>query len=326
MAETIRYDTSDDPVAAQAIAEKEAESLRIGEDLMAKQDKRLAGKYKSVEELETAYTELQKKLGETPSTDTETTESQTEYELYSDDGSVNYETANQVYGEQLGNTFKDNGIDPFAMNKHFEENNGTLSDEMINQLGTAGLNKELVESYLKGLRGELGYETAEPTLNDTEVNEIKDIAGGDSGYDALMEWSGKNLDQQAIQDYDAVLATANKQAIKFAVKALMGQYEDANGRDSKLVTGKESAPETYRSMAEVVRDMNKPEYQTDEAFRDDVIRKLSASNLKVQELKKMPMGKGTYGSKKGRPAKKMSKGMSKLPAAVRKKILGNKKK
>jgi len=43
----------------------------------------------------------------------------------------------------------------------------------------------------------------------------------------------------------------------------------------------------------------------------------------------MPMGKGTYGSKKGRPpakGKKMSKGLSKLPAAVRKKILGNKKK
>ena len=38
------------------------------------------------------------------------------------------------------------------------------------------------------------------------------------------------------------------------------------------------------------------------------------------------MGKGTYGSKKGRTAKKMSKGRAKLPAAVRKKILGNKKK
>jgi hypothetical protein len=37
------------------------------------------------------------------------------------------------------------------------------------------------------------------------------------------------------------------------------------------------------------------------------------------------MGKGTYGSKKGRPSKKgMSKGMSKLPAAVRKKILKKK--
>ena len=66
MAETIRYDTSDDPVVAQDQAEKEAESLKIGEDLMAKQDKMLAGKYKSAEELESAYLELQKKLGDAP--------------------------------------------------------------------------------------------------------------------------------------------------------------------------------------------------------------------------------------------------------------------
>ena len=42
----------------------------------------------------------------------------------------------------------------------------------------------------------------------------------------------------------------------------------------------------------------------------------------------MPMGKGTYGSKKGRPPKKggktMNKGMSKLPPAVRKKVLKKK--
>ena len=42
----------------------------------------------------------------------------------------------------------------------------------------------------------------------------------------------------------------------------------------------------------------------------------------------MPAGKGTYGSKKGRPPKKgtktMNKGLSKLPPAVRKKILKKK--
>tara|TARA_R100001440_G_scaffold50951_1_gene70933 strand:+ start:326 stop:460 length:135 start_codon:yes stop_codon:yes gene_type:complete len=41
----------------------------------------------------------------------------------------------------------------------------------------------------------------------------------------------------------------------------------------------------------------------------------------------MPMGKGTYGSKKGRPpakGKKTNKGLSKLPAKVRQKILGKK--
>ena len=282
MAETIRYDTSDDPVAAQAIAEKEAESLKIGEELIAKQDKRLAGKYKTPEELEAGYLELQKRLGETPET-SETTEPEPEYQLYSDDGAVNYDTANELYGDKLGDLFKSNDIDPFAMSKHFEENNGTLDDTMYEQLNKAGLSKSVVDSYLEGVRQSTGFspETAAPYLNEADVNEVKTMAGGEDGYNNLMDWAGKNLDQEAAKDYDDVLATGNKSAVKFAVKALMGQYEDANGRDSKLVTGKESAPETYRSMAEVVRDMNKAEYQTDEAFRDDVIRKLSASNLKV---------------------------------------------
>ena len=282
MAETIRYDTSEDPVVANEIAAKEAESLKIGEELMAKQDNMLAGKYKSAEELETAYLELQKKLGETPaSTAEDTAEPAQEFEFYSEDGSVNYETANEVYGEQLGNTFKDNDIDPFEMNKHFVENNGTLSDEMYDKLGQAGLSKSLVDSYLKGVREEVGFDAPAATLSDAEIAEVKGIANGEDGYQSLMDWAGKNLSKEDQDNYDQVLTTGNKTAIKFAVKALMGQYEDANGRDSKIVTGKESPQESYRSMAEVVRDMNKPEYTQDQAFRDDVLRKLSASNLKV---------------------------------------------
>jgi len=283
MAETIRYDTSDDPVAAQAIAEKEAESLKIGQELADKQDKRLAGKYKTAEELEAGYLELQKRLGETPTADTDTTESEPEYQFYSDDGAVNYDTANEVYGEQLGDLFKSNDIDPFAMSKHFEENNGTLSEDMYEQLSKTGLSKSVIDSYLEGVRQDAGFspEKSAPYLSETEVTELKGLAGGEKGYDNLMDWAGDNLGEDAAKDYDAVLATGNKSAVKFAITALMGKYEDANGRDTRLVTGKESAPETYRSMAEVVRDMNKPEYNTDEAFRDDVIRKLSASNLKV---------------------------------------------
>jgi len=280
MAETIRYDTSDDPVAAQAIAEKEAESLKIGEELMAKQEKMLAGKYKSAEDLEAAYLELQKKLGQSESTE-ETAEPESEYQMYNDDGAVNYDTANELYGEQLGNLFKDNNIDPFAMNQYFAENGGTLSEDMYSQLGKAGLTKEVVDSYLAGVRNEVGIESAEPVLSESEIKDLKNLAGGERGYDNLMEWAGQNLDQEAIKDFDDVLATGNKSAIKFAITALMGKYEDSQGRDSKIVTGKESSTETYRSMAEVVRDMNKPEYQSDEAFRDDVLRRLSASNLKV---------------------------------------------
>jgi len=282
MAETIRYDTSDDPVVANEIAEKEAESLKIGEELMSKQDKMLAGKYKSAEDLESAYLELQKKLGEdTTTTEEEPTQQATRDDLYSDDGAVNYETANELYGEQLGTLFKDNSIDPFEMSKHFAENGGTLSDDMYEQLGQAGLNKDLVDSYLDGVRNKTGVESVAPTLTAAEIADVKSIANGEEGYQSLMDWAGKTLSKEDQNNYDEVLATGNKTAIQFAVKALMGQYEDANGRDSNIVTGKESPQDTYRSMAEVVRDMNKPEYTQDEAFRDDVIRKLSASNLKV---------------------------------------------
>ena len=281
MAETIRYDTSDDPVVSQSIAEKEAESLKIGEELMAKQEKMLAGKYKSPEELESAYLELQKKLGDAPAT--EEAEPETEYQFYNDDGGVNYDTANEVYGEQLGNLFKSNEIDPFEMAKHFEENNGTLTDDMYSKLESTGLSKEIIDNYLEGVKGNLGMsqENASPVLSESEIKDLKNIAGGERGYEQLMDWAGNNLTAQDAKNYDDVLATGNKAAISFAVKALMGQYEDANGRDSNIVTGKQSSTENYRSMAEVVRDMNKPEYRTDEAFRDDVIRKLAQSNIKV---------------------------------------------
>ena len=38
----------------------------------------------------------------------------------------------------------------------------------------------------------------------------------------------------------------------------------------------------------------------------------------------MPMGKGTYVSKKGRPKKPACKGLAKLPVSVQKKILKKK--
>ena len=169
------------------------------------------------------------------------------------------------------------------MSKHFEENGGKLNDEMYGQLEKAGLSKSVVDNYLDGVRNEVGYnpDPAEPALSEADVNELKGLAGGEEGYKNLMEWAGNNLGEDAAKDYDAVLATGNKSAVKFAITALLGKYEDSMGRDSKIVTGKESSTENYRSMAEVVRDMNKPEYRTDEAYRDDVLRKLAQSNLKV---------------------------------------------
>ena len=282
MAETFTYDPSNDPEAIAAAEARDAESLKVGKELVEKQENLLAGKYKTPEDLEKAYLELQKKQGSQSEPEPQVDDTPNyEERMYTDDDQVNYETVNELYGDQIGNLFKSNEIDPWEMNKHFAENNGTLSEDMYDQLESAGLNRDLVDSYLSGLKSQLGQTPQQSTLSDAEVNELKNIAGGEKGYDNLMSWAGNNLSEQEAKNYDDVLATGNKSAISFAVKALMGQYEEANGRDSKLITGKESAPERYRSMAEVTRDMAKPEYRTDEAYRDDVLRKLAASNLNV---------------------------------------------
>ena len=118
-------------------------------------------------------------------------------------------------------------------------------------------------------------------LSDAEVAEVHSIAGGKQGYEQLMAWASDNISDADAKNFDEVVETGNKAAVTFAVKALFGQYEDAVGRDSTLVTGKAAPADVYKSMAQVVSDMNDPRYDRDEAFRDDVQAKLARSNLKV---------------------------------------------
>ena len=296
MGETITYDAATDTVSTEgSLTADEQDSLQVGEKMMAEQEGLLAGKYKSSKDLEKAYLELQKKQGEQSNLgklDQETTEKVTQEEpqfiqedFYSEDGSVNYETATEVYGDQVTKQFKDNGIDPFKMNEYFVENNGTLTDEMYTDLNKAGFNKAMVDSYLEGVRNQVGFETTQtesaPMLSDTEVAEVHSIAGGKQGYEQLMAWASDNISDADAKNFDEVVETGNKAAVTFAVKALFGQYEDAVGRDSNLVTGKATPADVYRNMAQVVSDMNDPRYDRDEAFRDDVQEKLARSNLKV---------------------------------------------
>ena len=290
MAINISYDPSNDPEAIAALEAEEADSLEVGEKLVQEQEELLAGKYKNAEELEKAYMELQSKFGSGEEEEAGEAEEYEEgdepvegdVERYDEEGYVNFESVAEAYGDQLADAFQENGIDPWAMNDHFYENDGTLTPEMYDELNEAGFSDETIDAYLGGLRNQLGYDEAGETLNDSEIADIKNIAGGEQGYADVVQWASENLPAEDIEAFDEVINTANEAAVRFAVKALVGQYEDAVGRTPDLVTGKQSSTgQAYRSMAEVVRDMSDPRYDTDDAYRIDVMRKLERSNLKV---------------------------------------------
>ena len=61
MSETLTYDSAPE---SDALSADEQNSLEVGEQLMNEQEALLAGKYKNAQELEKAYIELQRKLGD----------------------------------------------------------------------------------------------------------------------------------------------------------------------------------------------------------------------------------------------------------------------
>ena len=65
------------------------------------------------------------------------------------------------------------------------------------------------------------------------------------------------------------------------MSGLKSEYNNANGVEGRMVTGK-NAPQNkdvYRSQAELVRAMSDKRYDTDPAYRQDVIEKLERSDV-----------------------------------------------
>ena len=303
MAETLTYDAGTDTVTeGDALTPAEQQSLEVGEALEQSQDELLAGKYKDAQELEKAYVELQKKLGEEGNKDSgevrdtqdnaevepqeeaaEETETQEATEFYLEDGSLNYEAVNEAYGENLGNIFKEGNVDPIAISQHFHETKGSITEDMYKELEGAGLSRSSIDSYLAGRAAESGYTTSEQEiadLTDKAISDIKDFAGGEDSYDKMVQWASQNLDKNYISAFDDIISSGSVDAIKLAVAGLRSEYQNSNGYEGQMYTGK--APKTnndvFRSQAELVAAMGDRRYSNDPAYRQDVIEKLQRSD------------------------------------------------
>ena len=282
MAETL---TVNDTPQQEGLTAEEQDSLQVGEQLAEQQGELLAGKYKNAEELEQAYVELQKKLGENDDVSQEgqetqevETEESNEPQLYKEDGSVNYESVTKDYGETLGNLFKDKNVDPYSIADHFYKNNGQITQEMHNQLTGAGIAKEAVDAYLSGRAKEMGMNS---DLSQADIDSIKQSVGGDKQYEQLMTWAGQTLSEDSQNSFDNLIQSGDKGSIQLAVNGLLSQYQNDAGYEGRMLQGKPSKTNTdvYQSQAQLVAAMSDPRYDNDPAYRQEVIAKLDRSDL-----------------------------------------------
>ena len=271
MAETMTYDPGTDTVTTEnSLTPDEQESLEVGEALQEQQEGLLAGKYKNAEELEKAYGELERKLGEQGNKDSETVD---ETEVQESD----------KVSEEEKEASEDSAVTTLleSASKEYYDNDNNLSQETIDKFAEMS-STELVSAYLQSIKGKDTQQQTEavPELTQKDINVVQNSAGGEKEYGKIVQWARENYEQGDIDSFNNLVATGNVGAIKLAVAGLKAQYQDANGYEGKMYSGKPptTSKDTFRSQQELVAAMSDPRYDEDPAYRQDVIEKLDRSD------------------------------------------------
>jgi hypothetical protein len=244
--------------------EAEVEEKYRRSQLEAEEHSQYAGKFKSAEDLEKAYLELQKKLGQK-----ETDESSSTEETESDDG---------------GDAIQDETETPVAKrvsflkeaSEEYYSNDNQLKPETIEKLKEMP-SEDLIEAYMEWQKGNPTVQTQ--PLSDDAAKDIVASVGGQEAYNDTLAWAADNLKPEEVAAYDNVVNSGNKDAIFFAVQALNQRYKDSVGFEGQQVSGKapKSTVKGFRSNAELAAAISDRRYRNDPAYRFDVEQKLAAS-------------------------------------------------
>jgi len=236
------------------LSAEELDSLEVGERLAEQEQQLLAGKYKSAEELERGYLELQKRLSGKEESEVEAEEEpQEEAPTDEEDGGNLYETIMESY------------------------RTGEWDPEVVNAVE----NMNPVDVANMFLQNQQTQQQSTPQATASDIEQIQQAVGGSDEYQNMIQWAGQNLSEQEVAMYDAVMDRGDPLAMFFAAQALNARYQDAVGYDGEMLTG--TAPrntnDAFRSQAELVAAMSDPRYDKDPAYRADVADKLERSNL-----------------------------------------------
>lgn len=264
MAETLTVNTDPETTTiVDNLTPDEQDSLQVGEEMVSQQEQLLAGKYKNAEELEKAYGELEKKLGEKSEADST--------EAKSDETPEEEETSELSEGASF----------IAEASEEYWKNGEELKPETLEKFQSMS-SQDLVSAYMEYSKANPTQTSADPVdLSEAEVNKITNSVGGADSYGQMTEWASNNLDPSVVEAFDSLLDSGNAGAIQLAVNGLKAQYEEANGYEGRMLTGKaaQSKGDVFRSQPELVAAMEDPRYEKDPAYRQDVIEKLDRSDI-----------------------------------------------
>jgi hypothetical protein len=269
---------------APAVAAPDFQTLSVeGDEVEGQQEqgeqRPLAGKFKSAEDLEKAYLELQKKLGQRPAEPPAPSEPVEVKPL-------TREEAVAGYGETVVAAAEQEGIDLAQWDAAVQR--GEDTSEMRQKLaGALGLPEALIERY------EAAYRPAEDqpepaSLSDEDAAAIRAEVGGDAKFAELSQWARANLSEAELADYNDAVNTGNPAAARAAVRWLQGRAATADTEPALVMASGGTAnpaldvfetEEEAMEAKQVLTKGGKQRYLVDERYRRYIDAKFARSPI-----------------------------------------------
>lgn len=161
---------------------------------------------------------------------------------------------------------------PAGLDQFTEEysKTGQLSTESFAALEKMGYPRHVVDQYIAGTKA----------LAEQQANAMYSTVGGREAYDSMIQWAAESLSPDEIDAYNIAVSTGDSKQSAFAVKSLEARFRVENAGEPRFISAaKASGPSGFESAAQMVAAMSDPRYKNDEAYRDDVVRKIANSNV-----------------------------------------------
>lgn len=255
-------------IPEQSAVNTDTDTSNKGEQTSEKTEEQVklyAGKYKSVEDLENGYKNLEKKLGQ----------KQPENIVKDSEKQANDNNYQDTSFDNVQNIAKEAGLDWEKLETEFYDNGGQINANTKKELISKGIPEEFIDQACAGLKAQA----------DKEINMIAEVCGGRDEYNVTMEWAAMNLSEE---EKDAIQKDLrNKPTIttgKAIISYLHNKRLEAEGITPKYLSGNASsvAGDYFESQAQVTAAMSDPRYKSgtkefDPAYVKQVADKLARS-------------------------------------------------
>jgi|DEB0MinimDraft_6_1074348.scaffolds.fasta_scaffold00079_10 hypothetical protein len=232
---------------AAAIDAEETTEAQAQDDTPERPDW-LPQKFKTPEDMARSYAELEKKLGSNKQQQEEAVEQATQESATNMDGLIS------------------------SAETEFLENGGELSDSTYEQFEKMGVPRAVVDQ-VRDMRVAQAEQTRQQIINEF---------GGQESVDAMSTFAARNYDDGMIERLNGMLASNDLATVRMAMNQIRSDFQaQAPAQDpTRRVSGRSlPAIEGFRSQAEIIEAINDPRYRNDNAYREDVERRIGMSNL-----------------------------------------------